>query len=110
MPLQWKARERFLTACNLAGRGLQLPIPPSLRFHIGLKHLSGSVWPGDGRSGLARPRRQTASNPRARQCCWKTVHRAVTVVANDQPLVAAERAQPMRHVVECHVEVEVDLL
>ena len=29
----------------LAGRGLQLPLPPTLRFHTGLKHPSGTIWP-----------------------------------------------------------------
>ena len=29
----------------LAARGLTLPLPPSLRFHVGLKHPSGSIWP-----------------------------------------------------------------
>jgi hypothetical protein len=30
----------------LRWRGLTIPIPPSIRFHAGLKHPSGSVWPG----------------------------------------------------------------
>ena len=29
----------------LRSRGLTLPPPPSLRFHMGLKHPSGGVWP-----------------------------------------------------------------
>jgi putative DNA primase/helicase len=29
----------------LRSRGLVLPIPPSIRFHAGLKHPSGAVWP-----------------------------------------------------------------
>ncbi|MBM3527723.1 MAG: virulence-associated protein E [Alphaproteobacteria bacterium] len=29
----------------LRSRGLTIPIPPSIRFHIGLKHPSGGVWP-----------------------------------------------------------------
>jgi DNA primase len=29
----------------LRSRGLVLPIPPSIRFHAGLKHPSGGVWP-----------------------------------------------------------------
>jgi hypothetical protein len=29
----------------LRSRGLTLPIPPSIRFHAGLKHPSGGVWP-----------------------------------------------------------------
>jgi hypothetical protein len=29
----------------LRSRGLTVPIPPSIRFHVGLKHPSGGVWP-----------------------------------------------------------------
>jgi putative DNA primase/helicase len=29
----------------LASRGLNLPPPPTLRFHAGLKHSSGGIWP-----------------------------------------------------------------
>jgi hypothetical protein len=29
----------------LAARGLTIPLPPSIRFHRGLKHPSGDVWP-----------------------------------------------------------------
>jgi hypothetical protein len=29
----------------LRSRGLVLPIPPSIRFHAGLRHPSGAVWP-----------------------------------------------------------------
>ena len=29
----------------LRSRGLTIPIPPSIRFHAGLKHPSGGVWP-----------------------------------------------------------------
>jgi hypothetical protein len=29
----------------LAARGLQLPLPPTIRFHAGLKHTSGTIWP-----------------------------------------------------------------
>jgi putative DNA primase/helicase len=29
----------------LASRGLHLPLPPTLRFHAGLKHPSGGIWP-----------------------------------------------------------------
>jgi len=29
----------------LAARGLHLQLPPTLRFHAGLKHPSGSIWP-----------------------------------------------------------------
>lgn len=30
----------------LRSRGVTVPIPPSLRFHTGLKHPSGGIWPG----------------------------------------------------------------
>ena len=30
----------------LGSRGLTIPIPPSIRFHTGLKHPSGGIWPG----------------------------------------------------------------
>ena len=30
----------------LASRGLTCSVPPSLRFHSGLKHPSGGIWPG----------------------------------------------------------------
>ncbi|HET9904099.1 MAG TPA: toprim domain-containing protein [Xanthobacteraceae bacterium] len=30
----------------LRSRGVIVPIPPSIRFHAGLKHPSGAVWPG----------------------------------------------------------------
>jgi putative DNA primase/helicase len=29
----------------LASRGLHIPVPPTLRFHTGLKHPSGGIWP-----------------------------------------------------------------
>jgi DNA primase len=29
----------------LRSRGLTIPIPPSIRFHMGLKHPSGGIWP-----------------------------------------------------------------
>ena len=29
----------------LRSRGLTIPPPPSLRFHVGLKHPSGNMWP-----------------------------------------------------------------
>lgn len=32
-------------ATYLRSRGLDLPASPALRFHTGLKHLSGRVWP-----------------------------------------------------------------
>jgi len=30
----------------LISRGLDIPLPPSLRFHTALKHPSGNMWPG----------------------------------------------------------------
>lgn len=29
----------------LHSRGLHCPVPPTLRFHVGLKHRSGGIWP-----------------------------------------------------------------
>ena len=34
-----------LVETYLAVRGLHLPLPPTLRFHTGLKHASGGFWP-----------------------------------------------------------------
>ena len=34
-----------LVESNLVSRGLRLPPPPTLRFHAGLKHPSGGIWP-----------------------------------------------------------------
>ena len=34
-----------LVEIYLAARGLNLPIPPAVRFHRGLKHPAGSIWP-----------------------------------------------------------------
>jgi hypothetical protein len=34
-----------LVEAYLASRRLHLPAPPTLRFHAGLKHPSGSIWP-----------------------------------------------------------------
>ena len=34
-----------LVETYLAARGLHLPLPPTLRFHAGLKHPSGGIWP-----------------------------------------------------------------
>jgi putative DNA primase/helicase len=34
-----------LVEAYLASRGLHLPPPPRLRFHAGLKHASGGIWP-----------------------------------------------------------------
>lgn len=47
-----------LVAAYLHSRGLALPIAPALRFHVGLKHHTGSLWPAmvalvtEGTSGL----------------------------------------------------------
>jgi hypothetical protein len=35
-----------LVGTYLISRGLCLPPPPTLRFHVGLKHPSGGIWPG----------------------------------------------------------------
>ena len=40
-----KPPQGTLTEIYLASRGLHLPVPAALRFHAGLKHPSGSVWP-----------------------------------------------------------------
>ena len=37
--------EGTLVETYLASRGLHLPPPPTLRFHAGLKHPSGGIWP-----------------------------------------------------------------
>jgi len=37
--------EGTLVETYLASRGLHLPPPPTLRFHSGLKHRSGGIWP-----------------------------------------------------------------
>jgi putative DNA primase/helicase len=34
-----------LVETYLASRGLHIPLPPTLRFHVGLKHPSGGIWP-----------------------------------------------------------------
>jgi len=34
-----------LVGTYLISRGLHLPPPPTLRFHVGLKHPSGDIWP-----------------------------------------------------------------
>jgi putative DNA primase/helicase len=34
-----------LVETYLASRGLHLPLPPTLRFHAGLRHPSGGIWP-----------------------------------------------------------------
>src|SRR5690242_11624695 len=36
---------RTLVETYLASRGLHLPLPATLRFHAGLKHPSGGIWP-----------------------------------------------------------------
>ena len=44
----WKATtpaEGTPVETYLAARGLHLPLPPTLRFHAGLKHPSGGIWP-----------------------------------------------------------------
>ena len=44
----WKAAipaEGTLVETYLAARGLNLVPPPTLRFHAGLKHPSGGIWP-----------------------------------------------------------------
>ncbi len=40
-----KSAEGTLVETYLGSRGLQFPPPPTLRFHAGLKHLSGDIWP-----------------------------------------------------------------
>ena len=37
--------EGTLVETYLAARGLHVPLPPTLRFHPGLKHPSGGIWP-----------------------------------------------------------------
>jgi hypothetical protein len=44
----WRAShpaEGTLVETYLRSRGLTTPIPPSIRFHSGLKHPSGGIWP-----------------------------------------------------------------
>jgi putative DNA primase/helicase len=44
----WQASrpaEKTLVATYLQSRGISVAPPPSIRFHIGLKHPSGGVWP-----------------------------------------------------------------
>ena len=44
----WReAREAVgtLVELYLISRGLRFPPPPTLRFHAGLKHPSGGIWP-----------------------------------------------------------------
>ncbi|WP_245499803.1 DUF7146 domain-containing protein [Tepidamorphus gemmatus] len=40
-----QSAEGTLVETYLGSRGLAIPIPPSIRFHAGLKHPSGGVWP-----------------------------------------------------------------
>ena len=40
-----QSAEGTLVQNYLRSRGLLVPIPPSIRFHAGLKHPSGAVWP-----------------------------------------------------------------
>ena len=37
--------KKSLVQVYLARRGLTVPVPPSLRLHLGLKHQKGGVWP-----------------------------------------------------------------
>ena len=37
--------EATLVQTYLAARGIELPLPDALRFHAGLKHPSGDIWP-----------------------------------------------------------------
>lgn len=39
------AAEGTLVATYLRSRGLDLPASPAVRFHAGLKHLTGGIWP-----------------------------------------------------------------
>ena len=39
------AADGTLVETYLASRGLNLPVPNTLRFHAGLKHPSGGIWP-----------------------------------------------------------------
>ena len=44
----WRASqpaEATLVQTYLAARGIDLPLPDALRFHAGLKHPSGDIWP-----------------------------------------------------------------
>ena len=44
----WRAcgpAEATLVQTYLAARGIDLPLPNALRFHAGLKHPSGDIWP-----------------------------------------------------------------
>ena len=44
----WRAcgpAEATLVQTYLAARGIDLPLPDALRFHAGLKHPSGDIWP-----------------------------------------------------------------
>jgi hypothetical protein len=44
----WRAcapAEATLVQTYLAARGIHLPVPDALRFHGGLKHHSGGIWP-----------------------------------------------------------------
>jgi hypothetical protein len=37
--------QRTIVAAYLASRGIDLPVPDVLRFHAGLNHRSGGIWP-----------------------------------------------------------------
>jgi len=44
----WRASSPFEGTpleAYLQSRGLNIPMPPSIRFHVGLRHPSGTVWP-----------------------------------------------------------------
>jgi hypothetical protein len=38
--------EGTLVQTYLGTRGIRIPLPPALHFHAGLKHPSGTIWPG----------------------------------------------------------------
>lgn len=40
-----KSSQGTLVQTYLASRGVCLPLPDALRFHLGLKHRSGGIWP-----------------------------------------------------------------
>jgi putative DNA primase/helicase len=47
LEIWWESQqtETALVETYLRSRGLAIPIPPSIRFHAGLRHSSGSIWP-----------------------------------------------------------------
>ena len=52
-----------LVETYLASRGLHLPPPPTLRFHAGLKHPSGGIWPAMVALVTRGVRRHAARDP-----------------------------------------------